>query len=297
MAKPLKWTSQFSVLPTPETPALKGDKIILPPSALEQLLSASTTTVVSDAAFSGPAYDPYNPYSIAAAREARTETFERQQTLPHPLTFRLVNPDNGRIVFAGIREFSAEDGFIGISPFLRESLGLGNTGMRDADPVTNGEMRAAGEEVGRLTVHAQELPKGSFVKLRPLEAGYDPEDWKALLERSLRDNFTTLTHGEILKVAAGKEEYRFLIDELRPNSEAVSLVDTDLEVDIEALNEEQARETLKRRMQKLQKVPGAAAGMLLLKLYSYSCSLSIDEPYDHHMNIICWVIEPKPAHR
>ena len=36
-----------------------------------------------------------------------------------------------------------------------------------------------------VTVHSKQLPKGTFVKLRPLEAGYDPEDWKALLEMGI----------------------------------------------------------------------------------------------------------------
>ena len=44
----------------------------------------------------------------------------------------------------------------------------------------------------------------------------------------------------------GKEEFRFLIDGFKPDANGVCIVDTDLEVDIEALNEEQARETLKR---------------------------------------------------
>ncbi|KAL8800273.1 MAG: hypothetical protein Q9182_005297 [Xanthomendoza sp. 2 TL-2023] len=56
------------------------------------------------------------------------------------------------------------------------------------------------------------------------------------------------------------EEYRFLIDELKPNDKAVTLVDTDLEVDIEPLNEEQARETLKQRALKAQRAPGTVEG-------------------------------------
>lgn len=203
-AAPLKWTSQFSVLPASKTPTLKGDKIILPPAALEQLLSAATTTIVANGTPSSSAFDPYNPYSVAAERQARAEIFERQQTLPHPLTFRLVNPGNGRVVFAGIREFSANDGEVGISAFLRDSLGFGGNDSKESNDNIDGALGPAGDDTGRLTVHVQELQKGTYVKLRPLEAGYDPEDWKALLERYLRDNFTTLTNGELLTVAAGR---------------------------------------------------------------------------------------------
>lgn len=255
----LVWSSQCAVMPASSTPFLKGDKIILPPSALEQLLSAATVTVLHGGSSRTSNFDPYNPYSFAAERQARAETAERQQQLPHPLTFRLVNPQNGRIVFAGIREFSAGDDQVGLSVFLRRALGLEeeNDEAKDSDTAKAGAMTS---EESRITIHVKELPKGTYVKLRPLEAGYDPEDWKALLEKYLRDNFTTLTNGEILSVPAGKEEFRFLVDGLKPNSEAVSLVDTDLEVDIEALNEEQARETLKQRLQKSRRAPGTVEG-------------------------------------
>ena len=264
---PLKWSTQYDVLPPDATPPLRGDKIILPPSALEQLLSAATVTVSSTIQPATANFDPYNPYSFAAERQAREQLVEQQQNLPHPLTFRLVNPANGRIVFAGIREFSAADNVVGLSPFLRQSLGFG--GQKSLDEVDRLEhdkdiSRSGVEDAGRvsprLTVHVQEIPKGTYVKLRPLEAGYDPEDWKALLEQYLRDNYTTLTNGEVLAIPAGKEVFRFLVDGLKPSEEAISLVDTDLEVDIEPLNEEQARETLQRLVKKTKRAPGTSEG-------------------------------------
>lgn len=260
----LKWTSQFTVSSPTSTPFLRGDKIILPPSALEQLLSAATVTVAG-AAPSTTSFDPYNPHSFEAERQARAEFVERRQDLPHPLTFRLVNPNNGRVVFAGIREFSAPANKIGLSPFLRHSLGFDESfqktgGVEHTNQVDESHTGERVEDNGRIAVHFQQLPKGTYVRLRPLEAGYDPEDWKALLEKYLRDNFTTLTNGEILVVSANKSEYRFLVDQLKPNNDAISLVDTDLEVDIEALNEEQARETIQQRVRKAQRAPGPVEG-------------------------------------
>ena len=261
------WSTQLDLLPPEATPPLRGDKIILPPSALEQLLSAATVTVASTSQPATASFDPYNPHSFAAERQAREQLVEQQQNLPHPLTFRLVNPANGRIVFAGIREFSAADNAVGVSTFLRQSLGFGGQSGPDIVKGIGPEARVDGSRVDeadgvlpRLTVYVQEIPKGTYVKLRPLEAGYDPEDWKALLEQYLRDNYTTLTNGEVLAIPAGKEVFRFLVDGLKPNEEAISLVDTDLEVDIEPLNEEQARETLKRLVQKSQKAPGTSEG-------------------------------------
>jgi hypothetical protein len=266
----LSWSAIFSVAPRSKK-ALPGDKILLPQSALEQLLAASTVTVTS----SRPAttFDPFNPYSLAAARAEASLWRDTQQQLPHPLTFRLVNTKNGNVVHAGIREFSAQEGEIGLSPFLLEALGVREPPPRsksasiqssdDGSPaapidLTNDDFE---EAPAQITVHAKQLPKGTYVRLRPLEAGYNPEDWKSLLERHLRENFTTLSKGEILTVRGSKsEEFRFLIDKFSPDGDGICVVDTDLEVDIEALNEEQARETLKQIMAKAQKAPGTAEG-------------------------------------
>lgn len=163
-----------------------------------------------------------------------------------------------------------------LSSFLREALGLETTsaqasrkGSPDGDTdMVNGieQLGVNGTALAQITVHAKQLPKGTFVKLRPLEAGYDPEDWKSLLEEHLRSNFTTLTNGEVLVVYGGRgaggkrEEFRFLVDGFKPEGDGICVVDTDLEVDIEALNEEQARETLKRIAEKRRRAPGTAEG-------------------------------------
>ncbi|OCT51419.1 putative ubiquitin fusion degradation protein (Ufd1) [Cladophialophora carrionii] len=257
-SEPLRWTAQLRVAPSNRR--LVGDKITLPQSALESLLAAAPVVSVQNNANRQltSSFDPFNPYSFAAERRAREAFEDRQQQLPHPLTFRLVNPHNGRAVYAGIREFSAAEGTIGLSGGLQEALGLQNAtpsasttreGTPDGDVVmTNGTDTSKGE---LITIHAKQLQKGTFVKLRPLEAGYDPEDWKSLLERYLRDNYTTLTRGELLVVpGAHHERFRFLVDKFEPDEDGICIVDTDLEVDIEPLNEEQARETLKKTLAK-----------------------------------------------
>ena len=267
----LKWSSSFSVASSSHAPNLPGDKILLPPSALEQLLAAAPV-VVSETNQSHSftsTFDPFNPYTFAAERAARAQAQEIQQQLPHPLTFRLVNPDNGNVVYAGIREFSAEDGEAVLSPTLIAALGIDPSKPEGKDAVTslldNTDFPKSATQ-SKVTVHFRELPKGSYVKLRPLEAGYDPEDWKSLLEEYLRSSFTTLTNGEILVVPGGRgasgkrEEFRFLVDGFKPEGDGICVVDTDLEVDIEALNEEQARETLKRISEKRQIAPGTSNG-------------------------------------
>ncbi|OAL49385.1 ubiquitin fusion degradation protein-like protein [Pyrenochaeta sp. DS3sAY3a] len=276
----LKWSAQYTLAQPTRNTSLPGDKILLPPSALEQLLAAAPVVAVDSDRPHITAFDPFNPYTFNAERQARAQFQDRHQQLPHPLTFRLVNPNNGRVVHAGIREFSAEEGDVVLSSFLREALGIeaqstGSSrrespdGHKDEDTVmSNGveQLAVNGTAATTITVHAQQLPKGTFVKLRPLEAGYDPEDWKSLLEEHLRSNFTTLTNGEVLVVYGGRgpggkrEEFRFLVDGFKPEGDGICVVDTDLEVDIEALNEEQARETLNRIAAKRQRAPGTTEG-------------------------------------
>ncbi|KAL2359869.1 hypothetical protein RJZ56_007279 [Blastomyces dermatitidis] len=274
----LKWSAQFAVTTPTRTKKLPGDKILLPPSALEQLLAAAPITSIESAHTHSltPQFDPFNPHTFAAERRARELVADRQQQLPQPLTFRIVNPSNGRIVHAGIREFSAQENEVGLSAFLRQSLGLDDgdfpsAGKRvisaeespsDVDMLEPGDGNISNIPEGPIvTIHARQLPKGTYVRLRPLEAGYDPEDWKALLERHLRENFTTLTLGELLLIPGGRNEtFRFLVDKVEPQGDGICIVDTDLEVDIEALNEEQARETLKRRLEKASRAPGTKEG-------------------------------------
>lgn len=265
----LKWSGQFSISTSSKSSKLNGDKIVLPPSALEALLAAAP--IVSLPEGHGRAitsnFDPFNPYSYAAELAARENFADRQHQLPHPLTFRIVNPENGRVVYAGIREFSAEEGEVLLSPFLKMTLGLAEmqqdltkVGVQGGD-VDMADVREESSDMPKVTIHVKEVPKGTYVRLRPLEAGYDAEDWKSLLERYLRDNFTTLTRDEILSVRSGPSEtFRFLVDKFTPEGDAVCIIDTDLEVDIEALNEEQARETLKQKLEKSQHAPGSEQG-------------------------------------
>lgn len=251
-SSPLRWTGSFSILPPAaiESRNLGGDKILLPHTALEQLLAAATPRQPEG---SRPtALGQFNAYT--AFRSDLTAPTDNAQQLPHPLMFRLVNPANGRVVYAGIREFSAPEGTIGMSPFLLDACGISSEDLATAKTAED-EVGSLGVSVGatplQVTVHAHQLPRGTYVRLRPLEAGYEPDDWKPLLERQLRESFTTLTRNAVLSVnGVHGEVFQFLADRFTPEEDGICVVDTDLEVDIEALNEEQARETLRRVMAK-----------------------------------------------
>lgn len=140
--------------------------------------------------------------------------------LPYPLTFSVNN--GSRKTHVGVREFSAEEGTVRLPIVVSENLAV-KSGMS-------------------VSVCAIQLDKGESVRLRPLAAGYNlNQDWKVALEGAFRSQYTTLTKGDVITLKSG---LRFLVDELAP-SDAVCIVDTDLEVDLEPLSEEQAIETVK----------------------------------------------------
>jgi len=143
------------------------------------------------------------------------------------MTFRLLNPRNARFTHVGVREFSAPDNAIAIPVWIADTLEL-----------------AEGDNVG---VQFRALPKAMRVKLRPLEAGYIEDDWKALLESQLRIH-TTLTRGEILSIRASPSTtFKFLVDELEPE-DAVNLIDTDVTTEIEEMSQDNARKTRDQRL-------------------------------------------------
>ena len=146
--------------------------------------------------------------------------------IPHPLALALNNSRNGKKLYVGIREFTALESTIELPEHVFHTL--------DAQP---------GDKI-QTTLAA--LPKGTSVKLRPLNAEYEDEDIKSLLESELRRNYTTLTVGEIISVQTQDQKIQFLIGELEPEN-AVSIVDTDLNTDIEPLNEEDAKKTMSKR--------------------------------------------------
>lgn len=267
----LNWTASLRAAPPSRvaTKGLEGDKILLPQSALEQLLAASTTRPATSS-HTFTAFDRFNPYSLNHARSDTAQFNDTHQQLPHPLMFQLVNRKNGNTVYAGIREFSADEGEVALSPYLLDALGIKEGEIQEKTVAEDGiidlteedSLERAADIAGiTITVKAKQLHKGTYVRLRPLEAGYNPDDWKSLLERQLRASFTTLTLGSILSVKGVKgEEFRFLIDKFGPEGDGICVVDTDLEVDIEALNEEQARETLRQIAAKSQRASGTEAG-------------------------------------
>jgi hypothetical protein len=135
--------------------------------------------------------------------------------LPSPLIFRLTNPANGKFTHVGVKEFSADEGTANIPMPVARNLVL--------------------EEGFPVEAKLVDLPKGTALTLKPLEDyGNVISDWKALLEAKLHAVFTALTKGDVLVISHPFESeklFRFVIHDLKP-SNAVCIVDTDLDLDI-----------------------------------------------------------------
>jgi ubiquitin fusion degradation protein 1 len=158
-----------------------GDKITLPVSALEVL----------------------NPQN---ALELGVFTFE--------LSFQ--DQDQGsKQTHAGVLEFVAEEGTVGLPPKVAASL------FRDAVQLP-----------ASVQVRFVRLEKGTFASLQPRGEGFGDRqiDFKHMLERSLKTH-TTLTQGDVLFVRHGRETFEVLVAELKPER-AVNILNTDLEVDM-----------------------------------------------------------------
>ncbi|RQM16830.1 hypothetical protein KXD40_005922 [Peronospora effusa] len=181
----IKYLQQLRPVPTTGD----GDKITLPVSALEEL----------------------NPQN---ALELGVFTFE--------LSFedQYVTQTSGettikRQTHAGVLEFVADEGTVGLPPKVAASL-----------------FKYATEIPGSIQVRFVRLEKGTFASLQPKGNGFCDRqiDFKHMLERSLKTH-TTLTEGDVLFIRHGKETFEVLVSGLKPER-AINILNTDLEVDM-----------------------------------------------------------------
>lgn len=185
----IRWSSHYLVESTPNELNV-GDKIVLPPTALEQMLS-----------------------QVGHAG-----------TLPSPLTFELRHPHTGATIHSGVKEFSSDVGTVQLPMWMKDALGLS-----DQDHVL---------------IKLQLLPKGIWTRLKPISHDYrDITDYRAALEAHLRGHYNTLTKGQMLTCRYGGRTYDFQVMELKPQ-DAVSITDTDLEVDMDPIQPISTENTL-----------------------------------------------------
>ncbi|RLN84449.1 hypothetical protein BBJ28_00025728, partial [Nothophytophthora sp. Chile5] len=176
----IKYLQQLRPVPT----SGDGDKITLPVSALEEL----------------------NPQN---ALELGVFTFELSYDEPEAPESRQ------RKTHAGVLEFVADEGTVGLPPKVAASLFQNTAQLPDS-----------------IRVRFVRLEKGKFASLQPRGDGFGERqiDFKHLLEWSLKAH-TTLTVGDVVFVRHGRETFEVVVAELKPE-EAVNILNTDLEVAI-----------------------------------------------------------------
>ncbi|KAJ1853109.1 hypothetical protein LPJ73_002709, partial [Coemansia sp. RSA 2703] len=156
------------------------------------------------------------------------------ENMPSPLILRVkqqglskAGASDSQAIYCGVREFSGDEGIIGIPDWLLEELQV-----QDEDAVV---------------VETVKLEKGQFAQLQLVEDRETPQnmDVRAVLESHMRQRMTALFVGETICVNVGGQSMpiRFTVSALEPAS-AVDIVDTDLSVDIvNQQNQTQDRQT------------------------------------------------------
>ncbi|KAJ2823639.1 hypothetical protein IWW50_003692, partial [Coemansia erecta] len=204
-----------------------SDKVYLPPSFLTSLLDTRSRDSGQEYAHrQSTSFRRTQQYQTAPEPSSISDYAPGDSSqLPSPLIFRLMrrsgvssagkpSQNDRSAVFCGVREFSCDEGYVGIPEWLMRDSGL-----------------AAGDSVAVEFVRAE---KGLFAQLRALDAAAKSVgDLRALLETHMRTNLTALTVGETFQVPVGGMErpLSFSVAALEP-MDAVDIVDTDLSVDI-----------------------------------------------------------------
>ena len=178
-----------------------------------------------------------------------------------PQHFQLSAPDGSACTHAGVLSFTAAEGTIGLPPHIARCLG---SRRRQAGGVV--AATAATDEAGYegpLHVRYVRLPKGTFCRLQPLKATFqrDVADIKAALEGLLATH-STLTVGDllVLSTTAGGEavQHTLRVVELLPE-DAVSVIETDLEVVLDVSEEAEAAAAARARAEAAAAAAAAAA--------------------------------------
>ncbi|KAK4058800.1 ubiquitin fusion degradation protein [Microbotryomycetes sp. JL221] len=153
-----------------------GGKIVMPPSALEELTGLDIELPID--------YEISNP----AVPDLKTHV--------------------------GVLEFIAQEGTVNLPQWVMDQLRL-----NEGDPIR---------------LQGARFPKGKMIKIQPQSVDFlEISDPKAVLEQALR-NFSCLSAGDIIEIGYQSLTFRILIMEITPPGPAISVIDTDIEVDFAA---------------------------------------------------------------
>lgn len=133
-----------------------------------------------------------------------------------------ITAQSGKVTHAGVREFSAPVGHVGLPKKVVDCFG-GDIG-----------------QIGTIEVKYVVLPKCKYVKLRPkLNRFFEVQPVKRCLEENLLQH-TTLTVNDVITVWYRGAAHPMVVVDMQPES-ATSLKDTDIEVDLDLSEELQSK--------------------------------------------------------
>jgi hypothetical protein len=197
-----------------------------------------------------------------------------------PLTFELCT-ESGMKTHAGVAEFVAEEGTIGLPPKTALSLTKGN------DWSSLNQVKIRYVRLGRY-------PKTS-ASFQPRGAGFHTAgqdivniDIKSVLERTLHDH-TTLTKGDWFPMRHDGVTYEMVVRELKPE-DALSVIHTDMEVDVmmseEAEAEDLAKKSAEERMAREAMAAVERATQALQHATEKKAALSAEPPADDVAGVV-----------
>eukprot|EP00752_Nemacystus_decipiens_P010392 g9261.t1 len=212
----------------------EGDKILLPPSALESLSG-------QDAVSLGPMLFELTTCTTTSGGPQVVAAGEKNAPSQSDAT-------TTRTTHAGVLEFVAEEGTVGLPRKVVLSL-LGATAQQI--PVGSGESSGDGEKASHTVeglehvgVRYVRLAKATFARVIPETVGLSQvSELRAMLENNMR-NHATLTVGDRLSVWRRGKEFSMKVVELRPEPQ-VTVLDTDMEIELDL--PEKAREELEEK--------------------------------------------------
>ena len=154
------------------------------------------------------------------------------------------------VTHGGVREFSAEEGYVGLPEKVLVCLGLA---------------QASSEQLLKCAIQVKylRLPKVVYVKFQPvLNKFFNLGPVKQVLEQNLRFH-TTLTLGDQVTVWYRGESYDLRVTDMKPEPRG-TLVDTDVEVDLdlsdEYLKSQEYRDTQEKQKENLKEKSVATTG-------------------------------------
>lgn len=164
---------------------------------------------------------------------------ETHAQLPHPLVFRLTNSES-ESVLVGVREFTAPE-----SQILVPEGVLNRIGHSD------------------VTINVEEVQKATSLKIKPVQFYPQVTNWKYYLESFLSKNYTTLSVNQAFGYwdQVANMAVELVVEDA--NEKSVTVVDTDIVLDVVPLNDIMAAQQLEqsKTISALENIPLLGSNM------------------------------------